>query len=75
MRALAAIGSDSDTVNLRADGSLKSMLSVNGVAGNGGVTLDVSGSGGKPVTFASILRGAPTQGSFSGTAVAVIDIL
>ncbi|TXE50117.1 hypothetical protein FOT57_24175 [Serratia ureilytica] len=77
VRALAAVGSDSYTVNLRADGSLKSMLSVNGVVGNSGVTLNVPGAGGNTVTFSSLLiaAGIPAPGDFSGSAVAVVDIL
>lgn len=77
VRALSSVGSDSYLVNLRADGSLKSMLAVNGFAGNGGVTLDVSGASAQPVTFSSllILSGAPAPGDFSGSAVAVVDII
>lgn len=77
VRALAAVGNDSYTVNLRADGSLKSMLSVNGFVGNGGVMLDVPGGGGKAVTFSSLLiaTGTPAPGDFSGSAVAVVDII
>ncbi|CAI1763411.1 hypothetical protein OX886_22990 [Serratia marcescens] len=77
VRALASVGSDSYTVNLRADGSLKSMLSVNGVVGNAGVTLDVPGGGWKAATFSSLLiaAGTPAPGDFSGSAVAVVDVL
>ncbi|PNU37664.1 hypothetical protein C2M04_23445 [Serratia marcescens] len=77
VRALAAVGSDSYTVNLRSDGSLKSMLSVNGIVGNSGVTLNVPGGGGNTVTFSSLLiaAGIPAPGDFSGSAVAVVDIL
>ncbi|MGQ6473140.1 MrpH family fimbial adhesin [Serratia sp. IR-2025] len=77
VRAIPSVGSDSYTVNLRPDGSLTSVLSVNNVVGNGGVTLDVPGVGGKAVTFSSILiaAGTPAPGSFSGSAVAVVDIL
>lgn len=77
VRALAAVGSDSYTVNLRADGSLKSVLGVNGFVGNSGVMLDVPSSGGKAVTFSSFLiaAGTPAPGDFSGSAVAVVDIL
>ncbi|MEW6999917.1 hypothetical protein M5585_00960 [Serratia ureilytica] len=46
VRALSSVGSDSYMVNLRADGSLKSLLSVNGTAGNGGITLEVPGTRG-----------------------------
>ncbi|HEJ0329695.1 hypothetical protein QTO19_18220 [Serratia marcescens] len=77
VRALSSVGSDSYLVNLRADGSLKSMLAVNGFAGNGGVTLDVSGTSAQPVTFSSLLisSGTPAPGDFSGSAVAVVDII
>ncbi|HID9396042.1 TPA: hypothetical protein ACXIY6_004350 [Serratia marcescens] len=77
VRALSAVGSDSYTVNLRADGSLKSILSVNGSVGSGGVTLEVPGGGAKDVTFTSILiaGGIPAPGDFSGSAVAVVDII
>ncbi|EOY5052098.1 hypothetical protein ACP3A4_002787 [Serratia marcescens] len=77
VRALSSVGSDSYLVNLRADGSLKSMLAVNGFAGNGGVTLDVSGASAQPVTFSSLLisSGTPAPGDFSGSAVAVVDII
>ncbi|RJK69043.1 hypothetical protein CMV60_02140 [Serratia marcescens] len=77
VRALSSVGSDSYTVNLRADGSLKSMLSVNGVVGNAGVTLDVPGGGWKGVSFSSLLiaAGTPVPGNFSGSAVAVVDVI
>jgi len=77
VRALSSVGSDSYLVNLRADGSLKSMLAVNGFAGNGGVMLNVSGASAQPVTFSSLLipSGAPAPGDFSGSAVAVVDIM
>ncbi|HGM5574392.1 TPA: hypothetical protein ACKP8B_002527 [Serratia marcescens] len=77
VRALSSVGSDSAMVNLRADGSLKSMLTVEGYVGNGGVQLDVPGSGGRDVTFSSQLLagGVPAPGDFSGSAVAVVDIL
>lgn len=77
VRALAAIGSNSATVNLRPDGSLKSTLSVNGVVGTNGVTVDVPAAGGKDVVFSSslIASGALSPGEFSGSAVAVIDII
>lgn len=77
VRALSSVGSDSYLVSLRADGSLKSMLAVNGFAGNGGVMLDVSGASAQPVTFSSLLipSGAPAPGDFSGSAVAVVDIM
>ena len=73
VRALSSVGSDSYMVNLRADGSLKSLLSVNGTAGNGGITLEVPGTRGAAVTFSSLLipSGTPTPGDFSGSAVAV----
>ncbi|MFO6502157.1 hypothetical protein ACLD9R_16855 [Serratia marcescens] len=78
VRALSSIGSDSYMVNLRSDGSLQSLLTVNGVVGNGnGVLLDVPGLSGKDVVFSSMLitSGTPAPGDFSGSAVAVVDIL
>ncbi|CAI1843828.1 Uncharacterised protein [Serratia marcescens] len=78
VRSLASIGSDSYMVNLRSDGSLMSLLTVNGIVGNGGgVVLDVPGGGIKEVTFSSSLvtSGVPAPGDFSGSAVAVVDIL
>lgn len=77
MRALSSVGTNNVMVNLRADGSLRSMLAVNGFAGNGGVTLDVSAASAQPVTFSSLLisSGTPAPGDFSGSAVAVVDII
>jgi hypothetical protein len=77
VRALTNVGSNSATVNLSADGSLQSMLNVNGVIGNGGVVVDVPEFGGKEVMFSSVLiaRGLPPSGSFTGSAVAVLDII
>ncbi|CAI1078238.1 Uncharacterised protein [Serratia proteamaculans] len=77
LQALASLGGNSNVVNLRADGSLKSSLSVGGYAGNDGVLLDVPGTGGKAVTFSSVLisNGALVPGSFTGSGVAVLDIL
>ncbi|CAI0883108.1 MrpH family fimbial adhesin [Serratia entomophila] len=77
VRALASVGSDNYMVNLRADGSLKSLLTVNNVVGNGGVVLDVPGGSTKEVMFSSSLvtSGTPAPGGFSGSAVAVVDIL
>ena len=73
--AVSSIGSSSYMVNLRSDGSLKSILTVNGVAGN--VSLDVPGAAGRDVVFSSTLlaSGTPAPGDFSGSAVAVVDIL
>lgn len=77
VRALSSVGSGSAMVNLRADGSLKTMLTVEGYVGNGGVQLDVPGTGGRDVIFSSQLLagGIPAPGDFSGSAVAVVDIL
>lgn len=73
--AMSSIGSGSYMVNLRADGSLKSILTVNGVAGN--TSLDVPGMAGRDVVFSSTLltSGIPAPGDFSGSAVAVVDII
>lgn len=73
--ALSSVGSGNYMVNLRADGSLRSILTVNGVAGN--TSLDVPGMAGRDVVFSSTLvtSGTPTPGDFSGSAVAVVDII
>ncbi|HAT4913341.1 TPA: hypothetical protein I9742_002940 [Serratia marcescens] len=75
--ALSGIGTDSALVKLRADGSLQSILSVNGFMGSSGAFLDVPGPSGKDVEFSSTLftAGKLAAGDFSGSAVAVIDIL
>ncbi len=73
--AVSSIGNSSYMVNLRADGSLQSILTVNGVAGN--TSLDVPGMAGRDVVFSSTLvaSGTPAPGDFSGSAVAVVDII
>ncbi|CAI1818331.1 Uncharacterised protein [Serratia marcescens] len=73
--AVSSVGSGNYMVNLRADGSLQSILTVNGVAGN--TSLDVPGMAGRDVVFSSTLltSGTPAPGDFSGSAVAVVDII
>ncbi|HIE1062985.1 TPA: hypothetical protein ACXJQO_004522 [Serratia marcescens] len=77
VRITAKAGNGTDTVTLRSDGSLKSRLQVNGIAGTTGATVSVPGTSGTYVQFSSTLitNGTVAAGAFYGTAVAVVTII
>ncbi len=75
---ITALANDGgDVVTLRADGSLKTKLQVNNIAGATGATVRVPGSNGTSVIFSSTLssNGNVAAGDFSASAVAVVAIL
>ncbi|HID9898598.1 hypothetical protein ACI2JW_21495 [Serratia ureilytica] len=75
LKVLSYQGGEDYNVKLRSDGSLVSLLSINGTSGS--ALLDVPAIGGKEVTFSSLLLAyAPlSSGSFSGSAVAVVEVI
>lgn len=77
VRITAKANSGGDIVTLRADGSLKSQLKVNGINGATGTTVAVPGSAGSNVQFSSTLisNGEVAGGNFSGSAVALVTII
>ncbi|MEL5298622.1 hypothetical protein PTR52_14970 [Serratia nevei] len=77
VRIKAMAGDGSNLLKLRADGSLKSTLSVNGAAGNSGTLVTVPGPSGIGVMFTSTLiaSGKVEAGNFSASGVAQISVL
>ncbi|CAI1173706.1 Uncharacterised protein [Serratia plymuthica] len=77
VKVTARANNGGDVVTLRSDGSLKSKLQVNSIAGATGATLRVPGGNGTSVMFSSTLisTGNVVAGNFSGSAVAVVTII
>ncbi len=77
VRIKAMAGDGSNLLKLRADGSLKSALTVNGTAGNTGALITVPGPSGIWVMFNSTLvaSGNVEPGNFNANGVAQINIL
>lgn len=77
VKITARANNGGDVVTLRSDGSLKSKLQVNSIAGATGATLRVPGGNGTSVMFSSTLMstGNVVAGNFSGSAVAVVTII
>ncbi|MEB6541872.1 hypothetical protein MXM81_22630 [Serratia plymuthica] len=77
VKITALANNGGDVVTLRPDGSLKTKLQVNNIAGATGATVRVPGSNGTSVLFSSTLssNGNVAAGNFSASAVAVVAIL
>ncbi|KYG17279.1 hypothetical protein [Serratia plymuthica] len=76
VKVTARANNGGDVVTLRSDGSLKSKLQVNNIAGATGVTVRVPGSNSVSVLFSSTLSSDShvAAGNFSASAIAVLAI-
>lgn len=76
VKITARANNGGDVVTLRSDGSLKSKLQVNNIAGATGTTVRVPGGNGVSVLFSSTLssNGNVSAGNFAATAIALLEI-
>jgi len=76
VKITARANNGGDVVTLRSDGSLKSKLQVNNIAGATGTTVQVPGGNGVSVLFSSTLSSNSnvSAGNFAATAIALLEI-